>query len=335
MLGASADDMPGRPLVQTARSFPVQALAERARAIGSVVTDEVRIPDARVLWVQAVPLRLPRNAPGWPSRGGPAAGRPDEYAQVVLIFRDETARRRAEEVRRDFVANVSHELKTPLAGLSLLADTLQQAVHEDPEQAKRFAERVGTEVGRLTDLVTDLLVLSRLEERAPAAIDLQLVDLAEITAAVVGGLRLQPEAMQRTIELNATAPVRVHGDGLHLATLVRNLVENALRYNHAGGHVWVSVRHDDDSTALVVVRDDGLGIPRQEQARIFERFYRVDKARSRETGGTGLGLSIVKHVAESHGGHVEVESTVGVGSTFTVTLPAARGVEERLRWVRV
>lgn len=322
MLGASADDMPGRPLVQTARSFPVHAIAERARATGSVVTDEVRLPDARVLWVQAVPLRLPRQAPGWPSRGGEASGRPDEYAQVVLVFRDETARRRAEEVRRDFVANVSHELKTPLAGLSLLASTLQQAVHDDPEQAERFAERVGTEVGRLTDLVTDLLVLSRLEEPAPATIDLQLVDLAEITGVVVDGLRLQPEAAQRTIELDAATPVRVHGDRVHLATLVRNLVENALRYNRPGGGVWVSVRHEG-GTALVVVRDDGLGIPRQEQARIFERFYRVDKARSRETGGTGLGLSIVKHVAESHGGHVEVKSTVGVGSTFTVTLPAA------------
>lgn len=322
MLGASADDMPGRPLVQTARSFPVQAMAERARATGAVVTDEVRLPDARILWVQAVPLRLPRYVPGWPSRGGGTAGRPAEYAQVVLVFRDETARRRAEDVRRDFVANVSHELKTPLAGLSLLASTLQAAVHDDPEQAKRFAGRVGTEVGRLTDLVTDLLVLSRLEVPAPAAIDLQLVDLSEIAEAVVDGLRLQPEATQRSIELDAATPVRVHGDSAHLATLVRNLVENALRYNHPGGHIWISVRHDD-GTALVVVRDDGLGIPRQEQARIFERFYRVDKARSRKTGGTGLGLSIVKHVAESHGGRVEVQSTVGVGSTFTVTLPAA------------
>ena len=322
MLGAEADDMPGRPLVQTARSFPVQAMAERALATGAVVTDEVRLPDARVLWVQAVPLRFSSHAPEWPSRGDDDAGRPGEYAQVVLVFRDETARRRADDVRRDFVANVSHELKTPLAGLSLLADTLQQAVHDDPEQAERFAERVGAEVGRLTDLVTDLLVLSRLEQPRPATIDLQLVDLAEITAAVVDGLRLQPEASQRTIELDAARPVRVHGDGVHLATLVRNLVENALRYNHPGGRVWVSVRPDGD-TALIVVRDDGLGIPRQELARVFERFYRVDKARSRETGGTGLGLSIVKHVAESHGGHVEVESTVGVGSTFTVTLPAA------------
>ncbi len=194
MLGTAADDMTGQPLVQTARSFPVQAMAERARATGSVVTEEVRMPDARVLWVQAVPLRLPRHAPGWPSRGGDTTNRQGEYAQVVLVFRDETARRRAEDVRRDFVANVSHELKTPLAGLSLLADTLQQAVHDDPEQAKRFAERVGGEVGRLTDLVTDLLVLSRLEERAPAAADAQIEDLAEITATVVEGLRLQQEA---------------------------------------------------------------------------------------------------------------------------------------------
>lgn len=362
MLGVSVDDMAGRPLVQAARSFAVQALAERALVTEGAATSEVRLPDERLLWVQAVPLG---------SRG---------HAEVLLLFRDETARRRAEIVRRDFVANVSHELKTPLAGLALLASTLRGLLRsdasptvrdgqaedkdervarsrklraqrrttrscrrarlggrafvlertpassttgatEDANQAEKFAERLVIEVGRLTDLVSDLLALSRLEEPAEAAREVEAVDLAAIARTVVDELRPQSEAMQRSLEFEAATPVRVRGDSTQLATLIRNLVENALRYNHPDGHVWVAVRQTAGN-AQVIVRDDGLGIPRQEQARIFERFYRVDKARSRETGGTGLGLSIVKHVAEGHGGSVQVESTVGVGSTFAVTLPA-------------
>ena len=276
------------------------------------MTEVLELPGRRYLSVEVIPLRLSE----------------DQRPQTLFIIRDETVRLRTERMRRDFATNVSHELKTPLAGLSLLAETLQDAIRESPEEAERFAARLSLEIDRLSDLTSELLTLSRLEdETAPEDTNLVQLDLALLAYETVAELR--PLATNKNQELTVEAPlgVPVRADEIILRTLMRNLLDNAIRYTDPDGHILVSVRSDKDSSgqdwAIFSVKDDGVGIPVAEQQRIFERFYRVDKARSRETGGTGLGLSIVRHVAERHGGRVTVESTVGVGSTFTVWLPLA------------
>jgi len=245
---------------------------------------------------------------------------------MLFVMRDETARRATERMRRDFAANVSHELKTPLASLSLLAQTLSTAVREDPEQAEKFVAQLSAEVGRLTELIRDLLTLSRLEETEARAEKAFLpVDLALLAAQTIEEIRPRAEAKRHELVLDAPESLVIQGDDTGLRTLMRNLLDNAVRYTEPGGHITVGVRTYEDQDrrgwVVVTVADDGVGIPLADQQRIFERFYRVDKARSRETGGTGLGLSIVRHVAEEHGGSVKVQSTVGVGSTFTVRLP--------------
>lgn len=259
-----------------------------------------------------------------------------------MVIRDETEGTRVERLRKDFVNNVSHELKTPLAGLTLLAGTLRTAIEDDPPSARIFAGRLNAEIARLTDLVTDLLALSELDEsRDSGRLSAQPVDLAEIARGIVDTLAERARALDLDLSLDVTGPAMVEGDLTALATMTRNLVDNALRYTDPGGRVEVVVDAGDTNRAAaaaaegdvetagdvadlevrLVVRDDGIGIPRDSRDRIFERFYRVDKARSRDTGGTGLGLSIVKNTAEAHGGSVAVESAVGLGSTFTVTLP--------------
>ena len=312
ILGANLEGLEGRPLVQAARSFPARALAQKAAASGQPMTEVLELPGRRYLSVEVIPLRLSE----------------DQRPQTLFIIRDETARLRTERMRRDFATNVSHELKTPLAGLSLLAETLQDAIRESPEEAERFAARLSLEIDRLSDLTSELLTLSRLEdETAPEDTNLVQLDLARLADETAAELR--PLATNKNQELTVEAPlgVPVRADEIILRTLMRNLLDNAIRYTDPDGHILASVRSDHDSSgqdwAILSVKDDGVGIPVAEQQRIFERFYRVDKARSRETGGTGLGLSIVRHVAERHGGRVTVESTVGVGSTFTVWLPLA------------
>ncbi len=242
------------------------------------------------------------------------------------MIRDETVRLSTEQMRRDFVTNVSHELKTPLAGLSLLAETLKHAVREDPAQADVFLERFAGEVKRLNELTKDLLTLSRLEDDSSGAqAGSDAVDLGRLAEEIAAEMRPQADAKQLSLTVNA-APARVVGDEVALRTLIRNLLDNAIRYTGRAGQIAVTVGvetgSDGRTWAALAVEDNGIGIPLPEQRRIFERFYRVDKARSREAGGTGLGLSIVRHVAERHGGRVEVSSTLGSGSTFTVRIPA-------------
>jgi two-component system, OmpR family, phosphate regulon sensor histidine kinase PhoR len=238
---------------------------------------------------------------------------------VLLVLRDVTEARRIEAVRRDFAANASHELKTPAASLQALAETISRAAREDPEEVPRFAGQLENEAGRMARMVSDLLDLSRLEGEPGARDEVRFDRLATAEAerhretAEAGGLELL---------VDATLPVKVNGSGRDLALMVRNLVENALHYTRPGGRVEVSVGVDG-ALATLEVADTGIGIPARHLSRVFERFYRVDRARSRETGGTGLGLSIVKHVAESHGGTVEVRSRLGEGSIFTVRLPVA------------
>jgi two-component system, OmpR family, sensor histidine kinase SenX3 len=238
---------------------------------------------------------------------------------VLLLAEDQTESRRVEEVRRDFVANISHELKTPVGALALLAETMEEAA-DDPEAVRRFAGRMRQEASRLTYLVQDLITLSRIQAAEPVP-DPKPVELGAVVAEALDRSRMKASA--RGIELAATCDdgLVVLGDEDLLVTALRNLLDNAVAYSPEKTRVVVSATRDGADAAQVSVADQGIGIPERELERIFERFYRVDPARSRVTGGTGLGLAIVKHVVAAHGGKVTVWSKEGVGSTFTFRLP--------------
>ena len=238
---------------------------------------------------------------------------------TLVVVRDVTQQRQLEDVRRDFVANASHELKTPAATIQAVAETLGQAAVDDPAAVPRFASQLEREAIRLSRIVADLLDLSRLE--SGSALD-EIVSLG--AAAREEGQRLEESAEQAgvTLEILTEGEQPVRGSQRDLTLLVRNLIDNAVRYSHEGDKVQVEVDSDGDEVTLRVT-DTGIGIPSRDISRIFERFYRVDRARSRETGGTGLGLAIVKHVVDNHGGSLEVESELGRGTTFRIKLPAA------------
>ncbi|HVB45438.1 MAG TPA: ATP-binding protein [Streptosporangiaceae bacterium] len=238
---------------------------------------------------------------------------------VLLLAEDQTERRRVEEVRRDFVANTSHELKTPVGALALLAETVEDAA-DDPEAVRRFAGRMRQEAARLTNLVQDLITLSRIQAAEPIP-DPVPADLDAVVAEALDRCRMKATA--RGIELAATGTrhLSVLGDEDLLVTALRNLLDNAVAYSPEKTRVVVSTRKDGDEAIELSVADQGIGIPERDLERIFERFYRVDPARSRVTGGTGLGLAIVKHVTAAHGGKVTVTSKEGAGSTFTLRLP--------------
>jgi two-component system sensor histidine kinase SenX3 len=229
---------------------------------------------------------------------------------------------RVNKIRRDFVANVSHELKTPATSLRLLAESLERTIDEDPVQARLFAAQLKKETERLSQLITDLLDLTRLESQEGVENPV-LVDVRSVLMSVLARMRRVARRKNITLQwkrFGKAAHYTVRGDETQLTSMFTNLVDNAVKYTAPGGRVEVTGGFED-SEIVIRVSDTGIGIPEGKLPRIFERFYRVDKARSKETGGTGLGLSIVKHVAENHGGRVTVESTLGEGSTFTVYLP--------------
>ncbi|MFC4913336.1 sensor histidine kinase [Actinomadura gamaensis] len=241
------------------------------------------------------------------------------HGLVLVLAEDLTEMRRVEAIRRDFVANVSHELKTPVGALSLLAETVEGAA-DDPEAVRRFAGRMQHESVRLTNLVQDLMTLSRIQGEEPLP-DLHPVELDEVIDESLD--RSQIRAGSKNIELIAGGRhrFRVRGDEELLVTALRNLIDNAVAYSPDNTRVVVATRQADDQHVEITVTDQGIGIPEGDLERIFERFYRVDPARSRQTGGTGLGLAIVKHVTSKHGGEVTVWSKEGSGSTFTLRLP--------------
>jgi signal transduction histidine kinase len=257
---------------------------------------------------------------GSPTRWLRAAALPvHDDGSVLLVIRDVTEARRLDAIRRDFVANASHELKTPAASIQAAAETIQTASLDDPEVIPRFAAQLEREAVRLSRIVSDLLDLSRLESGSEleetVAFDAVLRDEVE---------RFEEPAHEAGVHLSVRADVvpRVRGSARDLALLVRNLVDNAIRYTRGSGRVDVALRAEDGEVVLSV-SDTGPGIPQRDLPRIFERFYRVDRARSRETGGTGLGLSIVRHVVENHGGRISVESELGRGTRFEIRLPVA------------
>ncbi len=244
--------------------------------------------------------------------------------QHEAAYTDPLDLQRVNKIRRDFVANVSHELKTPATSLKLLAESLQQAIEEDPVQARLFAAQLKKETERLAQLITDLLDLARLESEERVEYE-NLVDLRGVLMSVLS--RMRRVARTKNISLQwkrfgKAAQYTLRGDETQLASMFTNLVDNAIKYTPPGGRVEVTGGMEG-SEIVIRIADTGIGIPEGKLSRIFERFYRVDKARSKATGGTGLGLSIVRHVAENHGGRVTVRSTLGEGSVFTVHLPRA------------
>ncbi len=236
---------------------------------------------------------------------------------TVAVIHDVTDRRHLDAVRRDFVANVSHELRTPVGALSVLAETLVD--EDDLEVVRRLAGRITTEVARAEQMIADLLDLSRIE--SDQAAPTEAVAVAEVVGAAVD--RVAAKAREQRVQVTVSSideTLRVAGRRGELVSALANLFDNAVAYSDPNGAVEVKVSADDGWVAFVV-RDDGIGIPAKELERVFERFYRVDRARSRDTGGTGLGLSIVRHVAHNHGGTVTVASREGEGSTFVLRVP--------------
>jgi two-component system phosphate regulon sensor histidine kinase PhoR len=243
-------------------------------------------------------------------------------ARALILMRDVTALRRGEQMRADFVANVSHELRTPLTSVVGFIETLRGPAKDDPEAQARFLDLMETQSTRMTRIVNDLLSLSRIEMNEHTPPD-DAVDLKQTIATVADTLAPQSHARDVTITLDLDAvDGPVVGQADELAQLFQNLIENAIKYGRAGSSVRVEGSVRDDVVAVSVI-DQGEGIPREHIARLTERFYRVDTARSRELGGTGLGLAIVKHIANRHRGDLAIQSEPGVGSTFTVTLQRA------------
>ena len=238
--------------------------------------------------------------------------------QIIVLVSDESEAERVHEVRRDFVANISHELKTPIGALSLLSEAVLSA-KSDPEAVTKFATRMQHEAKRLTDLVQEIINLSRLQDSDPLQVATEL-NINDLVRAAVDQCETTSEARNIWVTITEGPDAIVLGDREQLIMAIHNLIENAINYSPENTKVSVTTQIEEDIVEISVT-DQGIGIPEEELDRIFERFYRVDPARSRETGGTGLGLSIVKHVSTKHGGEVKVWSSPNVGSTFALRLP--------------
>jgi len=242
--------------------------------------------------------------------------------EALLVITDRTRERRVEDVRRNFVVNASHELKTPVTAIQTLSEALEITIGTDQDRAAGLAKRLTGEAERLARLVNDLLDLRRLEERGP--LERAPVDVSEVVRVTAADAIPRAEERGITIVVDVPETARIAAIPADIDAIVKNLVTNAVKYNRDGGRVTVKLR-TVEGTQVLTVADTGIGIPQQEHERIFERFYRVDSARSRATGGTGLGLSIVRNAVERHGGAVTVASLLGEGTTFTVVLPISAG----------
>jgi signal transduction histidine kinase len=293
-------------------------LGERPEALVQIFPPSLRETIRRVAETERV--EVAEIETGAPTRWLQVTATPTGAdGSVLAVIADVTEARRLDAIRRDFVANASHELKTPAASIQAAAETLLHVWREDPEAVPRFAEQLEREAVRLSRIVADLLDLSRLESGSELQDQVHLDTLVREETS-----RLEGAAMDAglTVDVEAATVPAVRGSTRDLSLLVRNLLDNAIRYTKDAGTVVASVSATEEAVVLRV-SDTGTGIPSKELGRVFERFYRVDRARSRETGGTGLGLAIVRHVAENHGGTVTVESELGRGSTFEVRLPSA------------
>ena len=305
LLDLSTDEVIGRPIWEAIRNKTVHDVVRETLAGRQKHAVEFEVPRT-----QSVMAMLATRMPGKPSPG------------VVLVTHDVTELRKLENLRHEFVSNVSHELKTPLTAIQTFTETLLNGALSDPENARRFLQRIEEQAERLHMLILDLLSLAKIES-GQEVFDVSRLAIDPLIASCVEEYRTVAEA--KPIQLIAEPPgvdvqVEVESEGFRF--IVNNLIDNAVKYTPAGGRVTVRWRAER-THAVIEVEDTGVGIAREHQERIFERFYRVDKARSREMGGTGLGLSIVKHLAQVFSGSVELKSQVGKGSTFTVRLPLA------------
>lgn len=302
--------MIGGTLLEVIRHHEVVAVAGRVNAGEAVVEHEVRLerPPARVLQISAVALRDAAQGP----------------VGAVLVFHDVTRLRELEGLRQDFVANVSHELRTPLSLIKSAAETLIDGGKDDAAALPRFLEIIDKNANRLTLLIDDLLLLARLDA-GNLGLRLSRTQVGMIVREVMDDLT--PKARLRGVRLVGEVPegLAAEADGERLRQVLANLIDNAIKYGAANGQVVVTGRTREAGGVEIAVADDGPGIPAEAQSRIFERFYRIDKARSREQGGTGLGLAIVKNIIQAHGGEVRVESSPGAGTKFFFTLPGGKG----------
>ena len=263
-------------------------------------------------------LEIPRSALGTASLALLANLSPISNNRYLLILRDVSDVTRVELVRRDFVANVSHELKTPVGALSLLSEAAAEAA-DDPAAVRRFALKMQAEAQRLTNLVNDLIDLSRLQSDDPLK-KATIAPVARLVDAAVSDVKAVADAKEIELSVKIQTGLQVACVERQLITAIRNLIVNAVNYSSNQTKVAITAEEVDDLIEIRVI-DQGIGIPETDQLRVFERFYRIDPARSRATGGTGLGLSIVKHIATGHGGDVNLHSIEGKGSTFTLRLP--------------
>jgi two-component system, OmpR family, phosphate regulon sensor histidine kinase PhoR len=299
----------GKTIMEAARLHELADLVQSLDSQSPVLGHELKIsgPDEKLLQV---------NAAAVVNGGGKRLG-------SIVIFHDLTRLKKLERTREEFVANVSHELRTPLSLIKGYTETLLDGAINDPGVARKFLETVDRNTDRLKRLIEDLLTVSELES-GRVRLNLQAVSLQAALEKLLVDFKQRAEARGTRLTCEAVDCV-VHADPERLEQVLCNLIDNAIKYGRAGGTVVVGAREREDGTVEIFVHDDGPGIPAESLERIFERFYRVDKARSREQGGTGLGLAIVKHIVQSHGGKVWATSTPDLGTSFHCTLPRATG----------
>ena len=308
---ATIGALSGKTVMEAVPVHEVAEIVERTRQEGRVIDQEMKLAGNSERWLQV-------NAATISSVERRRLG-------TVLVFHDLTRLKRLERTREEFVANVSHELRTPLSLITGYAETLLDGAKDNPEVATKFLQTIDRNTRRLDLLIQDLLTISALES-GRVALNCQPVKLRLVIERNLADLRTQAAA-RKIVLVNDFPDLTAHADETRTEQVLSNLLENAVKYGREGGTVRVGGRKTGDGKLEVFVQDDGPGIPVEALERVFERFYRVDKARSREQGGTGLGLSIVKHIVQSHGGRAWVESEIGHGAKFFFTLPAGGKVD--------